>query len=301
MTTSTGALCYDADFLPYGQEVDYTNTCAQNYKFEGKERDTETGNDNFGARYYRSLIGRWQSPDWSAIPEAVPYANLTNPQTLNLYAMVSDNPETFADLDGHACSVLLGNSDSVFCQRAALYAGVDAKVSSQTRFFGAADAVNEAMADMASWAGPVSRQTTDFLENVGAGLEKMNLAEAHAIEQGTLHGPGLDTRMVHLEQTEVQKQLDSLRKSDPVGYAKAIKQINGALNSGSRQAVGGLFFPTDKAFNKVLGTVRHQLNRNIDFSRQSDREAIGNALIKNVETTGGCKVTGSTGKKLQGC
>jgi hypothetical protein len=31
----------------------------------------------------------------------VPYANLTNPQTLNLYAIVSDNPETFADLDGH--------------------------------------------------------------------------------------------------------------------------------------------------------------------------------------------------------
>src|SRR5262249_3380859 len=27
--------------------------------------------------------------------------NLTNPQTLNLYAMVADNPETFADLDGH--------------------------------------------------------------------------------------------------------------------------------------------------------------------------------------------------------
>jgi hypothetical protein len=31
----------------------------------------------------------------------VPYANLSNPQTLNLYAMVRDNPETFADLDGH--------------------------------------------------------------------------------------------------------------------------------------------------------------------------------------------------------
>lgn len=37
------------------------------------------------------------------VPAPVPYANLTNPQTLNLYAMVSDNPETFADLDGHAC------------------------------------------------------------------------------------------------------------------------------------------------------------------------------------------------------
>jgi len=33
---------------------------------------------------------------------AVPYANLTNPQTLNLYAMVGDDPESFADLDGHA-------------------------------------------------------------------------------------------------------------------------------------------------------------------------------------------------------
>jgi hypothetical protein len=31
----------------------------------------------------------------------VPYANLTNPQTLNLYAMVGDDPESFADLDGH--------------------------------------------------------------------------------------------------------------------------------------------------------------------------------------------------------
>jgi hypothetical protein len=47
------------------------------------------------------VFGRFLSADWSAVPAAVPYANLTNPQTLNLYAMVSDNPETYADLDGH--------------------------------------------------------------------------------------------------------------------------------------------------------------------------------------------------------
>jgi RHS repeat-associated protein len=93
--------CYDADFYPYGGERDLTTTCSQNYKFESKERDTETGNDDFGARYYSSRIGRWLSADWSAVPVPVPYANLTNPQTLNLYAMVRDNPETFADLDGH--------------------------------------------------------------------------------------------------------------------------------------------------------------------------------------------------------
>jgi len=101
ITDSSGNVCYEADFYPFGGERVITNTCPQNYKFQGKERDTETGNDDFGARYYSSSTGRWLSPDWSAIPAPVPYANLANPQTLNLYAMVHDNPETFADLDGH--------------------------------------------------------------------------------------------------------------------------------------------------------------------------------------------------------
>jgi RHS repeat-associated protein len=102
VTTNTGVVCYDADFTPFGAERTITNTCAQNkYKFEGKERDDETGNDDFGARYYTWRFGRWLSSDWSAVPVPVPYANFTNPQTLNLYAMVSDDPESFADLDGH--------------------------------------------------------------------------------------------------------------------------------------------------------------------------------------------------------
>ena len=47
VTTNAGAVCYDADFYPYGGERTYTNSCTQNnYKFEGKERDTETGNDD---------------------------------------------------------------------------------------------------------------------------------------------------------------------------------------------------------------------------------------------------------------
>jgi len=118
VATNTGVVCYDADFYPYGGERTVTDNCpaSNKYKFEGKERDDESGNDDFGARYYSWRFGRWLSADWSAVPEPVPYANLTNPQTLNLYAMVSDNPETFADLDGHADSNNLcpsnGNCDS---------------------------------------------------------------------------------------------------------------------------------------------------------------------------------------------
>ena len=82
ITTNTGVVCYDADFYPYGGErTPYTNNCptTNNYKFEGKERDTETGNDDFGARYYSNRFGRWLSADWSSVPAPVPYANLTNP------------------------------------------------------------------------------------------------------------------------------------------------------------------------------------------------------------------------------
>jgi len=33
------------------------------YKFTGKERDFESGLDNFGARYMGSILGRFMSPD----------------------------------------------------------------------------------------------------------------------------------------------------------------------------------------------------------------------------------------------
>jgi len=115
LTTNTGVVCYDADFYPYGGErPPYTNNCpaTNNYKFEGKERDTETGNDDFGARYYSNRFGRWLSADWSAVPAPVPYANLTNPQTLNLYSMVADDPESFADLDGHCGRITMPGAAS---------------------------------------------------------------------------------------------------------------------------------------------------------------------------------------------
>jgi RHS repeat-associated protein len=74
----------------------------------GKERDSESGNDYFGARYYASSMGRFMSPDWSAKQEPVPYAKLDNPQSLNLYAYVLNNPLTHVDPDGHDCHTFLG-------------------------------------------------------------------------------------------------------------------------------------------------------------------------------------------------
>ena len=66
----------------------------KSHKFTGKERDSESGLDDFGARYYSSLQGRSLTPDWSARQDPIPYADLRNPQTLNLYAYVLNNPTT---------------------------------------------------------------------------------------------------------------------------------------------------------------------------------------------------------------
>jgi len=86
--------------LPFGDGETCAATPTENL-FTGKERDTESGNDYFGARYYASTMGRFLSPDWSAKVMPVPYATMGDPQSLNLYAYVRNNPLTGVDADGH--------------------------------------------------------------------------------------------------------------------------------------------------------------------------------------------------------
>lgn len=92
-----------SDFI-YDCGSSLVHSCAfLSSRYTGKERDTESGLDYFGARYYSSSMGRFMSPDWADKPEAVPYSTLDNPQSLNLYGYVLNNPLSHADADGHCC------------------------------------------------------------------------------------------------------------------------------------------------------------------------------------------------------
>ena len=71
----------------------------------GKERDTESGNDYFGARYYSSAMGRFMSPD----PAGPWAADVSDPQSWNFYAYARNNPLINIDPDGYDC-VYLNNS-----------------------------------------------------------------------------------------------------------------------------------------------------------------------------------------------
>jgi RHS repeat-associated protein len=280
--TGFGALGYDFRVGPF---------------YTGKARDAETGLDYFGARYMSSAQGRFTSPD----PIQIMKEKLADPQQWNMYAYVRNNPLSNVDPDGQACTPLYMNSGSGFCARATEYGKIDAisSVQSQTRFFAAANAVSQALADVATPISGlfVSGQTASFLEGVGQKLETLNQRESSEIQAGSLGGPNLDQRLVHNEQSAVQDQLNGLKQSNPKAYTKTIGEINGSLNGiatkGLQQLSG-----TDRAYAGVLAEVRKDLGRNIDFSRQSDREAIGNALIKHIRQTGGCDVNGD---KQPGC
>jgi RHS repeat-associated protein len=101
VVSAAGAIENESEFYPFGGELQFSASADNHYKFTGKERDTESGLDYFGARYYNSTLGRWISADWSAVPAPVPYADFADPQSLNLYSYVRNLPTTRVDADGH--------------------------------------------------------------------------------------------------------------------------------------------------------------------------------------------------------
>ena len=101
ITDSAGTIKEDGDYYPWGGELQFVNNDSNHYKFTSKERDSETGLDYFGARYYGNWLGRFITPDWAAKATAVPYAEFSDPQSLNLYTYVRNIPTTKYDPDGH--------------------------------------------------------------------------------------------------------------------------------------------------------------------------------------------------------
>jgi RHS repeat-associated protein len=107
--SSTGALLGGIqDYAPFGQLNNGSST-NDPYKFTGKERDQESGNDYFGARYYASSMGRWMKPD----PVGIFVADPSNPQSWNLYSYVLNNPLNSVDPDGLDCAWLSDDMSSI--------------------------------------------------------------------------------------------------------------------------------------------------------------------------------------------
>ena len=87
------------DYLPYGELIS-TDSGIDTHKFTGKERDSESGLDNFGKRYDSSSMGRFMTPD-----AFYKDSHVGDPQSWNEYAYARNNPLRYVDPTGENATV----------------------------------------------------------------------------------------------------------------------------------------------------------------------------------------------------
>ena len=105
ITDSAGNIKAESDYYPWGGELQFVNNDSNHYKFTGKERDTESGLDYFGARYYSNGLSRWASSDpFNPIIHAHSarefHEYLEQPQNWNCYTYVWNTPLRLVDPNG---------------------------------------------------------------------------------------------------------------------------------------------------------------------------------------------------------
>ena len=258
--------CYDQDFYPYGREVPhglevpaFVNTCSQNYKFTGKERDLESGLDDFGARYYSSQYGRFMTTDEfkggpidlygvQDPPGPLPYADIWNPQSLNKYAYTYNAPLRYIDPDGHcaedACvleTAAIGTAAVVFTSAtiqfyrqnpdagAALAAGANA---AQQSLSNAVSKISGLFFSKDAEAGQLQAAGKDAIDNASATIEKasQDIASFKNPTDVTAHIEGLKDGIKEVK--DLSNQLDKTKGKDARSAVKeklkeAIDQLKG--------------------------------------------------------------------------
>jgi RHS repeat-associated protein len=93
-TDYNGAKTSRQTYYAFGAVRTTEGTLPTDYTFTGQKRDEQAGLNFYNARYYDGALGRFVQPD-TIIPN--PY----NPQALNRYSYVYNNPLRYRDPSGH--------------------------------------------------------------------------------------------------------------------------------------------------------------------------------------------------------
>ena len=103
LTNTSGSVTYRAEFDPHGQMLYEWQSSGQTYlnshKFTGYERDWATNLNYAKARTYNHNRARFLQPD----PLGIGAADVTDPQSLNRYSYVGNDPANFTDPTGLFC------------------------------------------------------------------------------------------------------------------------------------------------------------------------------------------------------
>ncbi len=100
-SATSGASVGTQIYYAFGNIRSTTGTTPTDFGFTGQRRDASAGLMYYGARYYDATLGRFVSAD-TIVPQA------GNPQGLNRYSYVGNNPLKYTDPSGHCWGVASG-------------------------------------------------------------------------------------------------------------------------------------------------------------------------------------------------
>ncbi len=100
LTNSGGSVSEETSYDPWG--VVKSGGGKSKFQYTGQEKDSETGLNYYNARYYSSDMRRFTQPD-------LVVKNVYEPQTLNSYSYVQNNPVKYTDPSGHVNEILKYN------------------------------------------------------------------------------------------------------------------------------------------------------------------------------------------------
>jgi RHS repeat-associated protein len=238
-------------------------------QFTQKERDIETGLDYFLARYYSSTQGRFTSPDeFRGGPEELfgeidphdPlfYAEIAEPQSLNNYHYVLNNPLRYIDPDGHQTTT----ADNIKQRVTDFVIGVGRGISSSLTF-GASGAprpddsltnrAGQGLGTVATSVGGV------LLFNIGAGSDVLSggaltKVSVVAVTTGVVTVAGATTNAVNVAATPMQRNSTSNDSSDEPQN----KRKNDTQNQQSQQTgrTGGRNQPKDRSVERATDNLK---------------------------------------------
>ena len=156
--------------LPFGDALHCQNEggnngdgTSGNLHFTGKERDSATGLDNFGARYDSSSMGRFMSPD-----AFFKDSHVGDPQSWNEYAYARNNPLRYIDPNGQTATVHTScirmeagqeNCNVTISATIAIYAAPGSGLT-QEQLNGAATTIQNSIQN--AWSGSFTQDGTTY-------------------------------------------------------------------------------------------------------------------------------------------
>ncbi|MDR1847686.1 MAG: RHS repeat-associated core domain-containing protein [Bacteroidales bacterium] len=238
ITDGQGNVTQTISYLPFGEEqvdlVHFNPAYETPYKFNGKEKDEETGFNYFGARYYYDYLSIWLSVD----PLMHKYPHLSP------YVYCLNNPVRVTDPDGRDVEITRNDEDKKVTVRANFY--YSKKDIERKEGFSVAGAMQQSLD---SWGTDIKTAVneTEGMSNYSVDVQ-FNMIDVDKLDNGMTakemaDGDRIGNAIIHDETLESRIQAT-------VGNNKYLR-----VNMNNAASDDGVYFGT----TTLQGTIKHEI------------------------------------------